>query len=162
MLTRNGRSAVDRALARFTALSADDFDVIVTRDDGDVAPKPAPDGVLHAAAAMGVPPKETLVVGDFLLDMQAGRAAGAVTAHLLNHGVPGFEQEAQPDAGDCDFVVSSLGERKTSCGSACLPRGKLPNHLLQQHLAALAGGRRPRRRRRRGRRGRRRARRERR
>ena len=86
ILTRNGLSAVERALHRFTALTLDDFDVVVTRDDGDVAPKPAPDGVRHAAAAMGVPPEETLVVGDFLLDMRAGRAAGAVTAFLENHG----------------------------------------------------------------------------
>ena len=140
MLTRNGRSAVDRALARFTALTADDFDVIVTRDDGDVAPKPAPDGVLHAAAAMGVPPEETLVVGDFLLDMQAGRAAGAVTAHLLNHGLPDFEQEAQPDAADCDFVVGRLGELDdvVRLGLPLAP-GKLPNDLLAGFLDGLAG-----------------------
>ena len=49
-----GCSAVERALRRFTALTVDDFDVVVTRDDGHIAPKPAPDGVLHAAAAMGV------------------------------------------------------------------------------------------------------------
>ena len=55
MLTRNGLSAVERALRRFSSLTLDDFDVVVTRDDGDIAPKPAPDGVLHAAAAMGVP-----------------------------------------------------------------------------------------------------------
>jgi HAD superfamily hydrolase (TIGR01509 family) len=140
VLTRNGRSAVDRALARFTALTADDFDVIVTRDDGDVAPKPAPDGVLHAAAAMGEPPEQTLVVGDFLLDMQAGRAAGAVTAHLLNHGLPGFEQEAQPDAADCDFVVGRLAELEDVVRLGLpLPLGKLPNDLLAAFLGGLAG-----------------------
>ena len=46
----------------------------MTRDDG-LAHKPAPDGVLHACAAMGVSPAETLVVGDFLLDV-AGREGG--------------------------------------------------------------------------------------
>jgi HAD superfamily hydrolase (TIGR01509 family) len=139
VLTRNGRSAVDRALARFTALTARDFDVIVTRDDGDVAPKPAPDGVLHAAAVMGVPPEETLVVGDFLLDMQAGRAAGAVTAHLLNHGLPAFEHEEQPDAADCDFVVGRLAELDdvVRLGLPLAP-GKLPNDLLAGFLGGLA------------------------
>jgi hydrogenase expression/formation protein HypE len=140
VLTRNGRRAVDRALARFTSLTADDFDVIVTRDDGDVAPKPAPDGVLHAAAAMRVPPAETLVVGDFLLDMQAGRAAGAVTAHLLNHGLPNDGQEGQPDATDCDFVVGRLAELDdvVRLGLPLAP-GKLPNDLLAGFLGGLAG-----------------------
>jgi hydrogenase expression/formation protein HypE len=140
VLTRNGRSSVDRALARFTTLTPDDFDVIITRDDGDIAPKPAPDGVLHAAAAMAVPPEETLVVGDFLLDMRAGRAAGAVTSHLLNHGLPGFEQEAQPDAADCDFVVGRLAELDdvVRLGLPLLP-GKLPNDLLAGFLGGLAG-----------------------
>ena len=139
VLTRNGMRAVERALARFTVLTVDDFDVIVTRDDGDIAPKPAPDGVLHAARAMGAPPEETLVVGDFLLDMQAGRAAGAVTAHLLNHGLPGFEQEAQPAVSDCDFVVGRLAELEdvVRLGLPLAP-GKLPNDLLAAFLGGLA------------------------
>jgi HAD superfamily hydrolase (TIGR01509 family) len=139
VLTRNGLSAVERALRRFTALTLDDFDVVVTRDDGDIAPKPAPDGVLHAAAAMGVPPEETLVVGDFLLDMRAGRAAGAVTAFLVNHGEPGDGEGAEPDAADCDFAVGRLTELEgvVRLGLPLLP-GKLPNDLLAGFLDAAA------------------------
>jgi hydrogenase expression/formation protein HypE len=139
VLTRNGMSAVERALARFTAVTTHDFDVIVTRDDGDIAPKPAPDGVLHAAAAMGVSPQETLVVGDFLLDMLAGRAAGAVTAYLLNHGLQGDSEEAQPEAGDCDFVVGRLTEIEdvVRLGMPLSP-GKLPNDLLAGFLDGIS------------------------
>jgi hydrogenase expression/formation protein HypE len=139
VLTRNGLSAVERALRRFSSLTTDDFDVVVTRDDGDIAPKPAPDGVLHAAAAMGVPPEETLVVGDFLLDMQAGRAAGSVTAFLLNHGAPGDGEEAEPDAADCDFVVGRLPELEdvVRLGLPLAP-GKLPNERLGPFLRGLA------------------------
>ena len=138
VLTRNGRSAVERSLRRFTALTADDFDVIVTRDDAGIAPKPAPDGVLHAAAAMDVPPEQTLVVGDFLLDMQAGRAAGAVTAYLLNHGLPDHGAEAQPEADECDFVVGRLTELEdvVRLGLPLAP-GKLPNDLLAGFLGGL-------------------------
>ncbi len=139
VLTRNGLSAVERALRRFSSLTTDDFDVVVTRDDGDIAPKPAPDGVQHAAAAMGVPPEETLVVGDFLLDMQAGRAAGSVTAFLLNHGAPGDGEEAEPDAADCDFVVGRLPELEdvVRLGLPLAP-GKLPNERLGAFLSGLA------------------------
>jgi hydrogenase expression/formation protein HypE len=140
VLTRNGLRAVERALRRFNALTLDDFDVVVTRDDGEIAPKPAPDGVLHAAAAMGVPPEETLVVGDFLLDMRAGRAAGAVTAFLVNHGGPSDGEGAEPDAADCDFVVGRLGELEdiVRLGLPLAP-GKLPNDLLAGFLAGAAG-----------------------
>ena len=140
VLTRNGLSAVERALRRFTALTVDDFDVVVTRDDEHVAPKPAPDGVLHAAAAMGVAPEETLVVGDFLLDMRAGRAAGAVTAFLVNHGEPDDGEAAAPEAADCDFVVGRLGELAEVVRLGLpLPPGKLPNDLLAGFLAGAAG-----------------------
>ncbi len=140
VLTRNGRSAVESSLRRFTALTADDFDVIVTRDDAGIAPKPAPAGVLHAATAMDVPPEQTLVVGDFLLDMQAGRAAGAVTAYLLNHGLPDHGAEAQPEADECDFVVGRLTELEdvVRLGLPLAP-GKLPNDLLAGFLDGLAG-----------------------
>jgi phosphoglycolate phosphatase len=39
-------------------------------------PKPFPDPLLHAAAAMGVAPMNTLYVGDDVRDVQAARAAG--------------------------------------------------------------------------------------
>ena len=117
-----------------------DFDVVVTRDDGHVAPKPAPDGVLHAAAAMGVAPEETLVVGDFLLDMRAGRAAGAVTAYLVNHGELGDGEGVEPQAADCDFVVGRLPELEDVVRLGLpLPPGKLPNDLLAGFLAGAAG-----------------------
>ena len=40
VLTRNGLGAVERALRRFRALTLDDFDVVVTRDDEGLAPSP--------------------------------------------------------------------------------------------------------------------------
>lgn len=159
VLTRNGRAAVDLALARFTRLGPGMLDVIVTRDD-EAAPKPAPDGVLRAAAVMGARPGETLLVGDYLLDMQAGRAAGAVTAFLTNGGAahesaatgawavadraPAGEEPgagssgepATPDPSLCDFVVHGLEELDDVVRLGLpLPRGKLPDDLLAAHLA---------------------------
>jgi hydrogenase expression/formation protein HypE len=140
VLTRNGRGAVERALRRFPTLTMADFTVIVTRDDGAVPPKPAPDGVLLAAAAMGVPPEETLVVGDFLLDVRAGRAAGAVTAYLVNQGAGGGREAPEPEPADCDFVVGRLPELEDviRLGLPLAP-GKLPNDLLAGFLGGLAG-----------------------
>jgi HAD superfamily hydrolase (TIGR01509 family) len=142
VLTRNGLPAVRRALARFRDLDAGDLDVIVTRGDG-IPPKPAPDGVLHAAAAMGVSPEETLVVGDFVLDVRAGRAAGALTAYLTNGGAgelagSGEDELGRAEDAACDFVVHGLAELDEVVRLGLpLPHGKLPNELLARHLADL-------------------------
>jgi hydrogenase expression/formation protein HypE len=144
IITRNGRAAVRRALAQFRELDAADFDVIVTRDDR-LSPKPAPDGVLHAAAAMGVPAQETLVIGDFVLDVQAGQAAGTLTAYLTNG------ETGDPSAGDvepgarqddsCDFVLQGLAElTEVVTLGLPLPSGKLSNALLGAYLSGLATG----------------------
>jgi len=109
VITRNGRPAVDRALENFDHLSAADFDVIITRDD-PYPPKPAPDGVLGAAAAMGVDPACILVVGDFILDPLAGRAAGAVTAFLTNDDVTG-KDEPQNETGLGTHVEAGRGTK---------------------------------------------------
>ncbi len=149
VLTRNRRAAVTRALEQVPSLPPEWFDVIVTRDDG-LPHKPAPDGVLHACAAMGVPPAETLVVGDFLLDVEAGRAAGAVTAYLTNGGAAeesrGGDEEARAAveteatlaeraAREADVVVHGLAELMPIVELGLpLPAGKLPNDLLARHL----------------------------
>jgi HAD superfamily hydrolase (TIGR01509 family) len=143
VLTRNGLPAVRLALARFRDVDADDFDVIVTRDDG-IPPKPAPDGVLHAAAAMGVSAEEMLIVGDYVLDMLAGRAAGAPTAYLTNGGAGetpgnGANELGRPEDSACDFVVHGLAELDDVVELGLpLPHGKLPNELLARHLRGLA------------------------
>jgi len=154
ILTRNGLPAVRRALGRFPELTPDDFDVIVTRDQG-LAPKPAADDVLYAAAAMGAAPHETLVVGDCSLDMRAGRAAGAVTALLTNGADAGdggpapraateapsatTDDQERPDDADCDFVVSRLAElREVVRLGLPLAPGKLPNDLLAGFLGSIA------------------------
>jgi phosphoglycolate phosphatase-like HAD superfamily hydrolase len=69
----------DRAgtLATLAGLGATGLvDAVVCADDG-VPIKPAPDMVLRACAATGVPPARTVVVGDAVVDLDMARAAGA-------------------------------------------------------------------------------------
>ena len=132
--------------------------MVVTRDD-EAAPKPAPDGVLHAAAAMGVSPRRPWWWATTSSTCEAGRAAGAVTAFLTNGGAghaAGETQEAaaapaaaspamaagagaEPAASVCDFVVHGLAEldHVVRLGLPLAP-GKLPNDLLAGHLAGVA------------------------
>lgn len=45
--------------------------------------KPYPDPVIYAASEMGVSPAECVMVGDTVVDIRAGRAAGAQTVGVL-------------------------------------------------------------------------------
>lgn len=141
VLTRNGRAAVERALANFTRVRLTDFAAVVTRDD-PAAPKPAPDGVLLACARMGVAPERTLLVGDYVLDAEAGRRAGAVTALLTNGLEPDPADAAELEGRETprpDFVVRRLADVMEVVRLGLpLPEGKLPNDLLGGHLRGLA------------------------
>jgi HAD superfamily hydrolase (TIGR01509 family) len=111
ILTRNTRESVMESLKNFRTVSEKDFKVIVTRESAG-RPKPHPDGVLAAAQQLGVATREMLVVGDFLFDIAAGKAAGAPTVLLTNGRItsktwiPGI---ASTDPAP-DFTIASLGE----------------------------------------------------
>jgi HAD superfamily hydrolase (TIGR01509 family) len=130
ILSRNSRRSIDRALANFSAIGPADFDLIVSRDD-QVALKPSGDGVHWAAAKMGVKTCETMVVGDFIFDIEAGRRAGAVTVLLCPAG-------SEPVV-VADFTIASLAELEpvVRLGLALRP-GKLPNDILGRFLADMA------------------------
>ena len=85
IITRNCRNSVDATFERLGNITRDHFSAIVCREDA--APKPDPAGVMLAARAMGVDAAHLLLVGDFRFDIQAGRAAGSLTA-LVTNGRP--------------------------------------------------------------------------
>ncbi len=97
IVTRNAQRSVD-ALCRMCRIA---FDVVVTRDFPFLKPHPEP--VRHIARAWNLPPSATLVVGDYLYDIQSGRAAGARTCFFRNPGLADFSAEA-------DFTVGSMTE----------------------------------------------------
>lgn len=103
IITRNCMASIKEALKNFPGVTAGDFGVIITRET-PCRPKPHPDGVLAACRALGVEPGETLVVGDFVFDVEAGAAAGAVTALITNGGEPA-EMKVKPD-----LVIRALEE----------------------------------------------------
>jgi HAD superfamily hydrolase (TIGR01509 family) len=128
IISRNSRRSIARALEGFNGFGLDDFDVVISRDDPP-APKPDPAGVIEAAARLGIPAEETLVVGDFVFDIQAGAAAGAQTAYLEN------VQKPLPPETACDYRVQDLQAigHIVRMGRP-LPAGKLPSELLEAFL----------------------------
>ncbi len=103
IITRNSRLSVDTVFARHGLR----FDVIISRDDA--APKPSPDGLQQALAALGTAPTEAVYVGDHAIDVAAGRAAGVHTIWLQNdhHPLPAGDQ-ADWTAADLHEVLSII------------------------------------------------------
>lgn len=98
ILTRN-RKRNAQAIAERHALQ---FDAVVGREDGPV--KPDAFGVRHLCRHFGVRPSQTLLVGDYLFDLQCARAAGAVPVLIANH------PQASRFAAEADFQVTQLSE----------------------------------------------------
>jgi phosphoglycolate phosphatase len=101
--TSDDRLPTERTLAALGVSGA--FAAIVCADDG-VAPKPAPDPVLHLCRTLGIPPSRTAVIGDSPADLAMARAAGAARTIGVLTGV-GDRATLAPLA---DVVLESIEE----------------------------------------------------
>ena len=99
VVTRNSRVSVKRVLEKHGLA----FDAVVTREDAPAKPRPEPLWLI--CERLRVAPAAALMVGDFKLDVVAGRNAGTRTALLTNGGPPKFLPEAPPD-----HVLGRLGD----------------------------------------------------
>jgi HAD superfamily hydrolase (TIGR01509 family) len=97
LVTRNAARSVEELCRRFSLR----FDAVVTREFPHMKPHPGP--VLHILDAWRVDPREVLTVGDYLYDLQSGRAAGTQTCFFHNPGTTSYAQDA-------DFSVASMAE----------------------------------------------------
>jgi phosphoglycolate phosphatase-like HAD superfamily hydrolase len=68
--------------------------------------KPFPDPILWAAGQMGVAPDACLMVGDTIVDIRAGRAAGAQTVGVLC----GFGEEPELRRRGADMILGETAE----------------------------------------------------
>jgi phosphoglycolate phosphatase len=89
-------------LLEATALAS--FFSTVISGDSTARKKPAPDPILAACANLGVPPSETLMVGDSANDSISARAAGA-GIYLVPYG---YSEGVDVQAIDCDGIVPTL------------------------------------------------------
>lgn len=93
-----------RVLARFA---------VVLGEDAVPAPKPDARGLTSLLAALGVPPAESLYVGDTPIDVETARAAGVpVAAVIRGYAAPEAVRAARPDRlwDDLRPLPSLLGE----------------------------------------------------
>lgn len=80
ILTRNTREIALHTLGQIGLKGYFTSDDILGRHEA--APKPHPEGIEKLLSAWGNVPDETVMVGDYLFDLQVGRAAGTATIHV--------------------------------------------------------------------------------
>lgn len=98
LLTRNTRENTMHVAGRHNLT----FDAIVDRHDGPAKPDGA--GVLKLCGQFGATPSETLVVGDFLHDLQSALNAGAVAVLMETH------PEAERFKPYADYSISHMSQ----------------------------------------------------
>ncbi|MDW8105331.1 MAG: HAD family hydrolase [Armatimonadota bacterium] len=83
IITRNDREVALRTLSTLQI----PHDLLVSRDDVDKV-KPHPQHVMVALEEWQIPPAQCVVVGDYWMDVEAGRAAGCRTVGIWRLDVP--------------------------------------------------------------------------
>ncbi|WP_425055972.1 HAD family hydrolase [Pseudomonas abyssi] len=81
ILTRNLQVVARSTLSCLGILDCFAAEDVLGREDA--APKPSPDGIHQLLDRWQLSPDETVMVGDFRFDLEAGRAAGSRTCLIL-------------------------------------------------------------------------------
>lgn len=97
IITRNTARSTNALLAKLPVK----FEPVLTREFPHI--KPAPEPVLHILDAWGIEAPECLMIGDYIHDIEAAKAAGAMSCYFKNPGVTHWDEHA-------DFTVSSYPE----------------------------------------------------
>ncbi len=102
IVTRNNDINVDATLKAAGLDGFFDRDQVVTRETGPT-PKPDPDGILHLVGRWSIEAERAVMIGNHLIDVEAGRGAGTITVLLDQNGVFEWGRPA-------DFHIESLAE----------------------------------------------------
>jgi HAD superfamily hydrolase (TIGR01662 family) len=98
VVTRNSEKASKRTLEKLGLV----VDMVISREHS--APKPSPEPLNMVLGHFNVEPYQMAFVGDYLFDMQAGRAAGVKTILITT------QESCDSWAYAADFVVTDLFE----------------------------------------------------
>lgn len=108
ILTRNSREI---ALLTLEAIGARHYFAaahVVGR--GEAPPKPDPAGLLHLLGQWSGSAANAVMVGDYLFDLQAGRAAGTATIHVARPDGQRWPEESDLMVDDLEELAGLLAE----------------------------------------------------
>ena len=101
ILTRNTMPVVQQTLEACRLAHFFPVEHILDRDA--CIPKPSPDGVRRLLEFWHADPDDSVMVGDFLYDLEAGKGAGVLTVHVDTRGAADWPEVT-------DIRVEGLGE----------------------------------------------------
>jgi HAD superfamily hydrolase (TIGR01549 family) len=101
ILTRNTMPVVKHTLEACAIEHFFPVDYILDRDS--CIPKPSPDGINQLLSMWQAEVSDSVMVGDYLYDLEAGKAAGVATVHLDTRGDVDWSRVT-------DLRVENLGE----------------------------------------------------
>ena len=101
ILTRNTMPVVRQTLNACKLEHFFPVDHILDRDS--CIPKPSPDGIRRLLEFWRAEVDDTVMVGDYLYDLEAGRAAGVATVHVDSRGIGTWPEVT-------DIRVQGLGQ----------------------------------------------------
>jgi len=112
VLTRNSEELAEITLGAVGLLGYFERADIIGRER--CAPKPDPAGAVLLMQKWGARPENTIVVGDYLFDLQVGRAAGVCTVHFDVNGRFQWPEETDIQVTRLSDVLSCL-EHSVAC-----------------------------------------------
>lgn len=113
LVTSGERAVVEPAL--HTLGIHHHFDVTITAND-ITRFKPHPEPVLKALKALKATPKKTLFVGDYLVDVAAGKAAGTDTAVFFTENHSRFHKLEELRSAEPTFIFSDYRDLLSKLG----------------------------------------------
>ncbi|NNM85820.1 MAG: HAD family hydrolase [Phycisphaerales bacterium] len=102
LLSRNSRQSVETVMSRHQL----SFDVVVSRDEPPI--KPDPQSIMRIMRHCSVAAARTLMVGDYIFDVEAARGAGVASALLVEP-----QAHLPPFAAHASYIIRNMGDVPT-------------------------------------------------
>lgn len=103
LLTTKAQDQADKIIDHFGMRKY--FTIVIGRQNG-LPVKPAPDALIKICSLTGVPPENTLMVGDSELDIRCGRNAGSYTCGVTF----GYRSREALEKENPDYLISDMKE----------------------------------------------------
>ncbi len=134
ILSNNTRQSIEISLQNFEYTGISDFDLIISRDD-PANPKPSGDGILLAAQKLNVDVNQILMVGDYILDIQASRKAGSISVFL---DIEGGREQGAGSRGQGTGCISHKPCNENLPSATCDLQSVAPNWRLLTREASIS------------------------
>lgn len=108
ILTRNTREIALHTLGQIGLRQYFTHEAILGRDEAE--PKPHPEGIEKLLGTWEGAPEEAVMVGDYLFDLQVGRAAGTATIHVDRSGLFPWPELADLAVANLEVLAEGMAD----------------------------------------------------